>query len=115
MNDTLLLLGITLLAPGQCVLLHAGQTRGSRLVADWPPSRRKAARLAGWVSVGLSMVLLRTFGLALALVLPLAALSTAGLFYVAAVNAWRRTTLGLCALSFATGLVLLAIMCVAVP
>jgi hypothetical protein len=109
MEETLLLLGITLLAPGQCVLLHAGQTRGSPLAPSWPASRRKAARLAGLISLGFAMLLLSSRGLALALVLPLAALSTAGLLYVAAVHVWRQTTLGLSALSSVIGLVLLII------
>jgi hypothetical protein len=56
------------------------------------------------------MVALSPFDLALALVLPLAALSTAGLFYVAAIHVWRRTTLTLCALSSVSGLVLLVMV-----
>lgn len=108
LNEAALILGFALLAPGQCLLLHLSRARGGPFATPWSSSRRKVARGAALISLLLMAgVLNATSGLALALVLPLAALSTAGLLYVPLVRAWPRPTLALCALCTLTALVAL--------
>lgn len=112
MNLTSSLLGISLMAPLQCALWH-----GARL-GRWPGSQtplpHRGARLGG---LGLLLFTALAAGLAaqsllMAFVLPLAALSVAGLLYVPLVHAWPCLTLSLCAVSALAGgeLLLLAWM-----
>lgn len=102
-----MLMACALGAPLICVLLHAAQER------RWPAMRGamrgvRLARPLAWVLLGGWMLLigLHANSLALALTLPLAALSVAGLFYVPCVRAWPRPTVLLSLGITATGLLL---------
>ena len=103
---------------GAIELLLAAAMLGCGLAYDFALKRGPL----GWLCLAVALPLLPVFAWYGAagvlpprpeLLLPLAALSTAGLLYVATVHAWRRTTLGLCALSSATGLVSLVLGCFA--
>jgi len=108
MGESALILGITLLAPVQCLLLHASRARGGPFGQPWPASLRRVARGAVLISLLLmAAVLQASNGLALALVLPLSALSMTGMLYVALIQAWPRSTLALCALTTLGALVTL--------
>ena len=105
-------LGIALLAPAQCALLHLGHSRCGLRAAPLPARRRKQIHLAVWLSLLLSMAALNQHaGWALALVLPLAALSIAGPVYVPMVRAWPRPTRVGCWLAAVAGIGLLIAAC----
>lgn len=112
MIESALPVGVALLAPAQCALLHLGHSRSGLRAVPLPARARQQIHLAVWLSVLLSMAALNQHaGWALALVLPLAALSIAGPVYVPMVRAWPRLTRVSCGLVAVAGIGLLIAPC----